>query len=203
MKVKRLAVYAFIASILPVVAQESKTVAPAEWRYVKEDDPLHSKTHDRFILDGTYLTPPRTSTKTPSLVVECSAGKVDQNYFNTGVVVVHREQNQHGPLLIERRIDGKKKDLLSTGLSTDGQSVFFTRIDLKDVLAAKQVIIGVYEYLGAQVVLQFDIPDPSPVMEKCGEDKILKRTDRINKKAKCVLSVSLRSIVAGPYFSGK
>lgn len=169
-------VVCLIGSITPAVAQQSKAAdTPAQWQYVKDDDPLHAKVHDRFILDGVYLTPPRLPTKTPSLVVECSSGKVDQNYFSTGAVIVHRDQTQnHGLLLIEGRIDGKKSDFLTTGLSTDGQSAFFTRIDLKGVLLAKQVIVGVYEYMGAQVVMRFDIPDPAPVMEKCGADRMLR-----------------------------
>ena len=173
-----------LSSILPAVAQQSKTDATAQWQYAKKDDPLHAKMRDRFILEGVYLTPPRLQGKTPSIVVECSDGKVEQNYFNVGAVIVHRDQNQHGPLIIEGRIDGKKKDLLTTGLSTDGQSVFFTRLDLKDILAAKQVIVGAYEYMGAPVVMRFDIPDPAPVMEKCGSDRMLRPTDRWGRPIK-------------------
>jgi hypothetical protein len=167
----------FIGSILPAVAQESKAAdTPAQWRYVKDDDLLHGKVHDRFILDGVYLTPPHLPTTTPSIVVECSAGKVEQNYFSAGAVIVHKEQSQHSMLLLlEGRIDGKETAFLTTGLSTDGQSAFFTRYDLKGILAAKQVIVGAYEYMGAQVVMRFDVPDPSPVMEKCGADRMLKR----------------------------
>lgn len=76
--------------------------------------------------------------------------------------------------MFEERIDGKKTTLLGDSVSTDGESIFFSRIDLKKTLAAKRVILGVYEYMGGQVVMQFDMPDPSPVMEKCGADKILK-----------------------------
>jgi len=175
-----LAVY-LIGSVLPAVAQEPKVAAtPSQWQYEKEDDPLHGKVHARFILEGVYLTPPHLSTKTPALVVECTGGKVDQNYFSTGAVIVHRDQSQnHGMLFLEGRIDGKKSDFLTTGLSTDGQSAFFMRIDLKGVLAAKQVIVGVYEYMGGQVVIRFDVPDPAPVMAKCGEDRMLRQ-----KKAK-------------------
>lgn len=170
-----------IGSILPAVAQQSKMDATAQWQYVKKDDPLHAKVRDQLILEGAYLTPPRLPGQTPSIVVECSDGKVEQNYFNTGAVVVHRDQSQHGMLLLEERIDGKKSAILTTGISTDGLSVFFTRIDLKDILSAKQVIIGVYEYMGAQVVIQFNMPDPAPVMEKCGEDRILKMKGKKGK----------------------
>jgi hypothetical protein len=78
-------------------------------------------------------------------------------------------------LVVEARIDGKKNDILTTGLSTDGLSAFFDRIDLKAILSSKQVMIGVYEYLGSQVIMQFDMPDPAPVMDKCGSDRILRK----------------------------
>ena len=146
-----------------------------QWTYSREDDPLHAKAHDRFTLSGKYLTPPRAATNTPSIVVECSGGKVEQNYIYTGAVVVHRDQSQHGVLVVEARIDGKKNDILTTGLSTDGLSAFFDRIDLKAILSSKQVMIGVYEYLGSQVIMQFDMPDPAPVMDKCGSDRILRK----------------------------
>jgi hypothetical protein len=36
---------------------EDAPAAP-KWQYVKDDDLLHGKVHDRFILDGVYVTPP-------------------------------------------------------------------------------------------------------------------------------------------------
>src|ERR1035438_8773635 len=108
MKFKRFTV-CVICFGLPVVAQESKTVAPAEWQYVKEDDPLHAKVHDSFILDGVYLTPPRLSTGTPSLVVKCLGGKVEQNYLNVGAVVDYHEGGVVPVVAgLEVREDGKK-----------------------------------------------------------------------------------------------
>jgi len=165
------------------LAQQAKTNASAEWQYVKEDDPLHAKTRDRFILEGTYLTPPRLSTNgSPTVVVECSDGRVEHNYFSVHAVVARTHDNL--PDGFEVRVDGKSRTFFVDSISTDGQGLFFTRIDLKEMLYAKRVIVGVNEYLGPQVVMQFDIPDPSPVMEKCGADSILKRSDRINKKGK-------------------
>ena len=46
-------------------------------------------------------------------------------------------------------------------MSTDGKAVYFIRGDLKSVLAAKQVIVGVNELAGPQVVIRFDVPDSS------------------------------------------
>lgn len=167
-----------VGSILPAVAQQSKTDATAQWQYVREDDPLHAKAHDKFILEGAYLTPPSIpAASAPSIVVECSGGEVEHNYFNIGAVVDH-----HGPsgsmgleiVGFEARIDGRKYTMYPDNVSTDGRAVYFIRGDLKSILAAKQVIIGVNEYMGPQIVMRFDVPDKAPVMEKCGADRILK-----------------------------
>jgi hypothetical protein len=150
-----------------------------QWKYSKEDDPLHAKVHDRFTLEGTYLTPPSVSTGgTPSIVVVCATGKVEQNYFNVGAVVDHHASpgpNSYPNIVgLEARVDGKAYGIHADNISTDGRAVYFIRGDLKSILWAKQVIVGMNEYMGPQVVMQFGIPSPAAVMEKCGEDPILK-----------------------------
>jgi len=155
------------------------------WQYLKNDDPLHSQVHDRFILEGVYLTPPRVGTRAPTIVVECSGGKVENNYFNVGAVVDYHAGGIFPDVNgFEVRVDGKKKRLLVNSVSTDGQAMYFTRVDLKTVLNAKQVIVGANEYLGPQVVMRFDIPDPSPVLEKCGSDRNLTPRDRWGRPIK-------------------
>jgi hypothetical protein len=69
--------------------------------------------------------------------------------------------------MLEGRIDGREVGFLIDGLSTDRQAVFFAAY-LRDVLAAKQVIVGAYEYLGTQVVMRFDMPDPSRSWRNAG-----------------------------------
>jgi len=149
--------------------------APAGWRYTKDDDPVHGKVHDKFVLDGKYLTPPRIVAPgfSPSIVVSCSEGKVENNYIAVGAVVTLKEMGFFAGFL-ESRVDGKKGAIAATGESTDGTAVYFTRVDLKNILKAHQVIIGVNEYLGAEVVMQFDMPDPSQILAMCGKDRILK-----------------------------
>jgi hypothetical protein len=113
--------------------------------------------------------------KTPAIVIDCSDGKVEQNYFSVGAVVVDKPGMRRKVMTLDGRIDGKQTAFLRSGLSTDGQGVFFPRYDLTRVLKGKDVIVGAYEYLGVQVVMRFEIPDSSPVMDKCGSDRILKR----------------------------
>jgi len=147
------------------------------WRYLKDNDPLHGKIHDKFVLDGKYLTPPPTLSPgfAPSLVILCYEGRVEKNYLSAGAVVAHNSDTGIFPVLIEGRLDGKKSDLIGDSLSADGQAVFFTRVDLRKLLKAHQAILGVNEYLGPEVVMQFDMPDSKAVFERCGRDRILKK----------------------------
>ena len=174
--------FCVIAPVLSVVAQQPKTIATAQWQYAKEDDSLHVKVHDRFILEGVYLTPPSIPVGVgPAIVVVCSAGKVEQSYFNIGAIVDHHGPSGSNGLEVvgfEARVDGKKYGIFPDNMSTDGRAVYFIRGDLKSFLGAKQVIIGANEYMGPQIVMRFDIPDPAPVMEKCGSDRILKPRGR-------------------------
>jgi len=148
---------------------------PPAWKYTKDEDPLHGKVHDKFVLDGKYLTPPRALSQgfKPSIVVSCHDGKVEQNFISVGAVVALKSAGFYAGML-ESRVDGKKGAIAATDKSTDGTAVFFTRVDLKDILRAHQVIVGVNEYLGPEVVMQFEMPDPAPVLERCGQDRILK-----------------------------
>lgn len=161
---------------------------PTGWRYVKVDDPLHSKVHDKFVLDGRYLTPPRTTVQgfAPSIVVVCSDGKLENTYVNVGAVIVSGGAITGNPSLdtsiimtnlrlIEARLDGKKVKVFSdpSGVSTDHTAVFIANSQLKKVLTAHQVILGVDEYLGSQVVMQFDMPDSSPVVTTCSKERSL------------------------------
>ena len=57
------------------------------WAYSKKDDPLRGISLDQFVLDGKYLTPPSPFTKDPTLVVQCSNGKLKAAYLDAGAVV--------------------------------------------------------------------------------------------------------------------
>jgi hypothetical protein len=163
---------------------------PAGWHHIQVDDPLHGKVHDTFALEGRYLTPPRTAVKgfAPSIVVSCSDGKLENTYVNVGAVIVSAGVPTGNPLsdtsitmknmrLIEARLDGTKVKVLSDprGVSTDHKALFLrnTGNQLKSILNAHQVIFGVDEYLGSQVVMQFDMPNPSPVVTTCSKERSL------------------------------
>lgn len=158
-----------LLSLVPAYSQQSSS-----WLHATEDDPLHGKTNEKFVLTGKYVTPPEHAhDATPSIVVVCTDGKVKQSYFNVGTVVT-TEGHSDIAAALEGRIDGKKMAILSNRKSTDGTALFFTRVDLHKMLRAHTVIVGVNEYLGPEVVMQFDMTDPSEVFAACGKDRLLK-----------------------------
>ncbi len=143
-----------------------------EWQHVSKQDVLNAKTIDRYVLFGKYLSPPKVTAgeNQPTLVVECHAQKVLQNFVNVGAVVNSR--------FMEARLDGKRFTLDGDSISTDGLAVFFSRLDLGKVLVGHTLILGADEYLGAQVIMQFDLPDSSIVFAGCGRDIFLKQVKR-------------------------
>lgn len=164
-----------IIGLLSVAGTPVRSQEPSPWLHSTNDDPLHAKVNDEFVLSGKYLTrPEHAHYATPSIVVICAEGKLKQSYINVGAVVT-MEGHSNLVAALEARMDGKKKSILSTGESTDGTGVFFSRVDLRNMLRAHQVVIGVNEYLGPEVVMQFDMPDPSPVFATCEKDRILKQ----------------------------
>jgi hypothetical protein len=146
-----------------------------QWKHARSDDPLHGKVIDTLTLEGKYLTPPRTpsGSTVPSLVVECSGGKVQKTYIVVGAVVSLQERGLLAGTL-EERIDGKPGHLFTISISTDGTAVFFMTDDFKKILRAHRAIFGAQEYLGPEVVFEFDMPDPSPVYAGCGNERSLR-----------------------------
>jgi hypothetical protein len=154
--------------------------ADSGWQYSKKDDPLHGTSFDEFVLDGKFLTPPRSPKPEdkPSLVLHCDKGKVKDGYLVVGAVV---DRSGRGQARIEMRLDGN----LSTefwNVSTDGQAVFLDgSIDLLKILYGhwlphkegkgdfiKQEIFGVQEAFGSTIVMQFDMPaDQARLLDSC------------------------------------
>lgn len=163
-----------IALSASLVCQESQ-VKDQLWQYQVERDPLHGQALQKFILMGKYSTPPRTaSLANPALVLVCSAGKVQSNYVAAGAVIHQRVDDGRAWINGEVRIDGKPEMVVFDSLSTDGTAAYFGRKDLKKALLGNQVLIGLEEFLGPEVVMEFQIPNPAPLEAACGQDRALK-----------------------------
>lgn len=90
-------------------------------------------------------------------------------------------------MLVEFRLDGKKLQQEYWPVSTDRAGVFLKQIPLcagctlEDLLfghvgwhaegkgdQVRKLLLGVPEYLGAQIQMQFDLPDSTEVADACG-----------------------------------
>jgi hypothetical protein len=82
---------------------------------------------------------------------------------------------------VEYRLDDKKPQSDSWGVNTDQSAVLLTDISLDTLLfghslphkegtnaQVRRIILGVAEYLGAQIQMQFDLPDSTEVADACG-----------------------------------
>jgi hypothetical protein len=151
--------------VLSVVASVSVCAQGPSWTFHSIDDPLHAKVHNQFVLEGKYLTPPNKPIGQPPLTVSCTDGRFDSFIFEIGGIVDEQRAS------VEGRIDGKAKPVGIDGRSTDQEALFLSTFDVKKVINAKLVILGAQEYLGPQVVVQFDMPDPGPIYQSCSKEK--------------------------------
>lgn len=175
------------------VAQTGQAAQPSTngWEHSKHEDPLRGTSSEQFKLEGQYLVAPRDSRAgaTPALIVRCTAdpraahgharGKFVTGYIFVGGVVDARGSS--GTVHAQFRLDdGKLKDAFWSH-STDYSSVFFDNLEFNDLLYGhllphkentgpqpRKLVIGLQEYLGPEVVMQFDLPDCTEVAETCG-----------------------------------
>src|SRR5260370_31164929 len=118
-------------------------------------------------------------------------GKFLNGYVHVGGVM-NSEVSENGNAVagVEFRLDDGKLQSESWGRSTDFSSIFFKRAcsvcgSGYDIFAnllyghamyhkensnpqVHKVVVGVSEYLGGEVVMQFDMPDATEVGEACG-----------------------------------
>jgi len=102
--------------------------------------------------------------------------------FLTGFLAVDAVLDfKQGDVPVEYRLDDGKLQHDSWASSTNGGGAFFTDVEFNNLIyghlvphkentnpPVKKLIIGVPEYLGTQIQVEFDMPDPGVVAEACG-----------------------------------
>jgi hypothetical protein len=171
---------AYVAAGAALVAS---TLLPAqEWTRTEQTDALRGTHFAEFSLVGKFLTPPKIpSIASPVIVVQCLPGK-HGNYngrFLAGFVKAGAVLNLP---FVKSRIDGGKvQPDIGWVPSTDGLSVFFPELSFNNFLyghimkhkentsgPARKVVLGIDEFMGGEIVMQFDMPDPSRIADECG-----------------------------------
>jgi len=121
-----------------------------------------------------------------------TSGKFKEGYILVGGVMDSTVSEQGSVSVnVQFRLDGGKLQSESWGRSTDFSSIFFSHPTCPicgsgyDILGnllyghatyhkenttpqVRKVVVGVPEYHGGEVVMQFDMPDATEVAEACG-----------------------------------
>lgn len=166
------------------------------WTQVDRSDLLHQTSFKEFTLTGKFLVPPRQSSlDAPLLVLHCQPGRHGKYLTNghfvegwiaTGAVLNSTvlETPEKKPVMrvpVEYRLDDKKLQSDAWNVSTDHSGVFVDDGDLDNLLyghillhregtsaQVRRIMLGVPEYLGVQIQMQFDLPDSTEVADACG-----------------------------------
>lgn len=156
-----------------------------EWKRTETTDALSGTKFSEFVLRGKFLTSPRSPvSRPPALVVQCIPGKhlrlsgrFMHGDLDVGTVLDHRT----GGIDVQYRLDDGKIQSETWNVSTDGTAAFFPETTLNNFLyghilthkegtsrPVRKIVIAVNEYLAAQIVMQFNLLDPTEVGEACG-----------------------------------
>jgi hypothetical protein len=174
-----------LASVLVFFA--AQLANGSAWQREEKSDPLRKLEYSQFVLEGKYLIPPRGKVSTaPMLVARCQAGTFSfgraRGKFLTGYLSVDAVLDfRSGGVPVSLRLDEGKIQTDNWSQSTDGTGAFFGDIVFDNLLyghmlphkegtnpPVRKVIIGVPEYLGAEIQVEFDMPEPGDVAEVCG-----------------------------------
>jgi len=170
----------------------------AAWQQSDVKDPFRGTAFLQFKLVGKFLTPPKHAESDPALVVHCLPGKrmrVFNGRFLNGYVVigtvldstvVEREGLLTGTTFataipVQYRLDDGKIQAEQWSPSTDHSAAFFPGPTLYNLLyghfsphkeqsspPVRKIVVAMDEYLGGEIVMQFDMPDPTQLADVCG-----------------------------------
>lgn len=190
MRIKSVPLLALFASLLLSAQALAQNVA--QWTKQVKTDPLRDVQFLQFSLDGKFLSAPRGAAPDakPSIILRCTQGsfahgrahgKFLNGYIYVGAIVDTHIDSNGTSVPIQFRLDGGKLQSASWSHSTDYSSIFFGDIDLNTLMyghfmphkentspQVRKIVIGTNEYLGAEVVMQFDLPESSEVADSCG-----------------------------------
>jgi hypothetical protein len=165
---------------------------PQAEKWIREDktDPLRGTNYSVFDIDGKFLTPPKNPVDdAPRFIVKCAPGghkRVGGGYINgkllAAYVTVHAVLGRRGSgAQVHYRLDDGKMHNEIWDISDDGRELFLPEIEFNTVLyghftkhkegtnePVHKLVLGVNEHRGGEVVIQFDMPDPTEMADACG-----------------------------------
>jgi hypothetical protein len=157
------------------------------WRPLQKTDDARAMTYIRFTLVGKFLGSQRdAAADRPALAIDCIPNKDSQTakgtflaanlLIGTPLKIAYVEPEEiHGTsyfpkVSIRYRADQGKDEQEKWSPGTDKTSVSIPKDALKRVLRAHSVEITANDDRGAQVTMQFNMPDPTSVEDACDVD---------------------------------
>jgi len=157
------------------------------WQQSQKTDAVRETTYTQFTLEGKFLAPPPGGVSNrPALVLDCIPGKeshrpkgrfVGANFLaGTTLKIDYVEPEEiHGTsyypkVSVRYRMDNAKEELEQWSAGTEKTSASIPAGSLKKMLRGHTVEITADDDRGLPVVMQFDMPDPTPVEAGCAVD---------------------------------
>lgn len=155
------------------------------WRQTERTDAVRGK-YTRFTLVGKFVKSPQgdDASNRPAMVVDCSTyNRSHRSKFWRGSLVVgdplkidwvEPEQievmSYYPKAAVVYRLNDGKTDKENWTPGTDKKSASFPQSSFEKILRAQTLEITADDNRGSQVVMQFDLPDPTPVEQSCDVD---------------------------------
>ena len=161
---------------------------PSVWKQSQKTDAAAGTTSTRFTMAGKFLKSPQGDVPNrPALVLDCAPGRGSHPHkgrllsanllVGAALKIVYVEPEEiHGTsyfpkVSISYRLDdANKAELEKWSSGTEKASASIPAGALKKLLRAHSVEITASDDHGSPVVMQFDMPDPTPVEAACGVD---------------------------------
>lgn len=160
------------------------------WVKAEKTDAFTGNSYIQYTLTGRFLTPPREGAQTqPRMILQCFpgekkyagkwylAGRFIKAYVETGAVLNHAQ----GEIPVLYRRDDGKAQSDSWGISTDGTALFLSVMQADEAFYGHfmphkagttppvvKLVLMADEYLGAGVVVQFDLAGIDDIASGCG-----------------------------------
>jgi hypothetical protein len=160
---------------------------PSVWRQSQKTDASGGTSYTRFTLAGKFVKSPEGDVQNrPTFVLDCVPSEESYRHksrllagnlvVGTALKIVYVEPEEiHGTSYFQKvrvlyRLDSAKEELERWSPGTDKTSASIPEDALKKILRAHTVELTLDDDHGLPFVIQFDMPDPTPVETGCGID---------------------------------
>lgn len=155
------------------------------WQKTDKPDPGRGIVATQFTLTGRFLDPPRGSVPgPPAIVLGClpsksgagGEGKFLTGYVQTGTplkVQFVEPSEIHGTsyyqeIAVQYHVDNEKPQNVQWPPRSDKTSVALDKDAVKKILRGHELVLSMEEPFESQVVMHFDVPDSTEVLNTCG-----------------------------------